>query len=340
MPHELQLRVACFYSASAAAGAFSGLLAFAIAKLDGVGGYRGWRWIFLLEGAVSVLAGVICIFCLPDTPALSTKFLQPDEIRFLQTRKLAVQRINQDAREEGSRRRFPWKTLVSVLLDWKIYLMVIIYWSNSMPNYAIKFNMPAVIKGMGYTSAKAQLLTIPPYALGAISAFVSSWLADKFVWRMPFIIFGQTFIIISFAILYSFGYAPTVYIAQCYAGLMLACLGFYPILPSANAWILSNLAGPEKRAMGIAWLVSLGNLGGIPGSFIFKPDEAPRYPTAYIASFSIAAAGMASCLALEFGYWSINKRRAQKSESAWREEYTDAQLEKMGDGSPLFKYTL
>ena len=46
----MQTRLALFYCASALSGAFSGLLAFAIAKMDGVGGRPGWAWIFLLEG--------------------------------------------------------------------------------------------------------------------------------------------------------------------------------------------------------------------------------------------------------------------------------------------------
>lgn len=50
MPNETQVRIALFYSASALSGAFSGLLAFAIAKMDGVAGLEGWRWIFILEG--------------------------------------------------------------------------------------------------------------------------------------------------------------------------------------------------------------------------------------------------------------------------------------------------
>ena len=49
MPHESQTRIAIFFTASAIAGAFSGLLAFAISKMDGVGGYEGWRWVCLLE---------------------------------------------------------------------------------------------------------------------------------------------------------------------------------------------------------------------------------------------------------------------------------------------------
>jgi hypothetical protein len=45
MPHESQTRIAVFFTASAIAGAFSGLLAFGIAKMDGTAGYEGWRWV-------------------------------------------------------------------------------------------------------------------------------------------------------------------------------------------------------------------------------------------------------------------------------------------------------
>lgn len=48
--HELQWRINLFYAASILAGAFSGLLAYAIAHMSGVAGYSGWRWIFILEG--------------------------------------------------------------------------------------------------------------------------------------------------------------------------------------------------------------------------------------------------------------------------------------------------
>lgn len=50
--HEIQFRQALFFSAASIAGAFSGLLAYGIAHMDGVGGLEGWRWIFILEGIV------------------------------------------------------------------------------------------------------------------------------------------------------------------------------------------------------------------------------------------------------------------------------------------------
>ena len=48
--HELQWRVNLFFCGSIIAGAFSGLLAYAIAHMNGIAGYSGWRWIFILEG--------------------------------------------------------------------------------------------------------------------------------------------------------------------------------------------------------------------------------------------------------------------------------------------------
>ena len=331
------MRIACFYSASAAAGAFSGLLAYGIANLTGVGGYRGWRWIFFLEGAISVAGGIACLLFLPDSPSLSSLWLKPDEVRYLEKRKLTVSSGSEVRGQEH--KQSPWKTFVSVLLDWQVYLMIVIYWSNSAPNYALKFTMPQVIKNMGYTSANAQLLTIPPYALGALSAFASSWIADRFTWRMPFIVFGQIMIVISFAILYSYGGSLDEHIPECYFALMLACLGFYPILPGINAWALSNLAGPEKRSIGIAFLAALGNLGGLPGSFFFKDSEAPKYPTAYGASIGLAGLGVVACFVLEAVYRRINMGRAAREDHV-RESYSPAELKWKGDRSPFFRYTL
>lgn len=45
LPHESQTRIAIFFTASALAGAFSGLLAYGIVRMDGVAGYEGWRWV-------------------------------------------------------------------------------------------------------------------------------------------------------------------------------------------------------------------------------------------------------------------------------------------------------
>lgn len=129
-------------------------------------------------------------------------------------------------------------------------------------------------------------------------------------------------------------------VSLCYFAVFLACAGVFPILPGCNAWTIDNLAGPAKRAIGIAAMISIGNCGGIVGSFIYLDSEKPKYPTGFGSSLAFAAAGMVAALTLEFLFWTINKRNASLTEYEWREKCTDAELEDMGDRSPLFKYSL
>lgn len=336
-PHEVQSRIAIFYTASALAGAFSGLLAFGLAKMRGIGGYNGWRWIFIIEGAVTVLLAGLCYFCLADTPELSSRWLDPEEIRFLALRKKATRGV---IVVDENPNKFDWKELFKVLTDWHLYLQVLNFWSNTVPNYGLKFSMPQIIKNMGYTSANAQLLSMPPYFAGAISAYVFSIIADRLRWRMPIIITGQLLVIIGFCVLYSLADDIQNNIPVCYFAVVLACIGLYPIIPGTNAWTSNNLAGARKQAMGIAFMISIGNCGGLVGSFIYLEREAPKYPTGFGSSFAFAVAGVLASVALELRFWYINKRNAKMSKEEIHEKYTDEELQLMGDRSPLFRYTL
>jgi len=56
--HECGFRMAIFFSAATAAGAFGGLLARGIVELDGRAGLSGWQWIFILEGILTVIIGM------------------------------------------------------------------------------------------------------------------------------------------------------------------------------------------------------------------------------------------------------------------------------------------
>ncbi|EUC44801.1 hypothetical protein COCMIDRAFT_97338 [Bipolaris oryzae ATCC 44560] len=336
-------RMALFYCASATSGAFSGLLAAAIAKMNGIAGLEGWRWIFILEGIATVLLGASVFFLLPDSPDHAAgRWLTVDEARFLRLTHIVTRGVKRERRvnAEGKKERVKWGVIGQVVKDWQIYLQAMVFASNAVPNYGLKFTMPQILKNMGFTSTTAQLMTAPPYACGAISALVSSLLADRFTWRMPFIATGQALLIVAYAILFAKAEAIKDNVAVCYFAVHVACIGLYPILPGCNAWTINNLAGPEKRAVGIATMICIGNLGGIVGSFIFQEKESPKYETGFGSSLSFAAAGLVCAFTLEFLFFRINKRNAEKTEEEWRAIYTPAQLEKMGDRSPLFKYHL
>lgn len=123
---EIQTRMAVFFSSASLASAFSGLLAAAIVNMDGIAGLSGWRWIFILEGIVTVLVGAVLYWILPDSPQ-SAGWLEPWEQRYI------THRLECDSGTGGrvhTSEGFQWRYLTEALTDWRIYLAVLIYWGN------------------------------------------------------------------------------------------------------------------------------------------------------------------------------------------------------------------
>ncbi|KAG4252881.1 hypothetical protein FPRO03_08330 [Fusarium proliferatum] len=335
LPNETQTRIAILYTSAATGGAFSGLLAFAIAKMDGMAGLEGWRWIFLIEGLFTVVVAIMCVFLLCDSPALSTRWLDADEIRYLELRQLARRAtVPMDYKEND---HFNLRLFKDILMDYKIWLLFFANWSNAVPNYAMKFTMPTILTGMGYTSSDAQLMTIPPYAIGAISAYLFAIFADKYSWRAPFILGPQCCLVVAFIILFVKSSNIEDNIAVCYFAVCLACFGMYPILPGVNAWNVANTPDPAKRSVNIGLLVCVGNIGGLIGSYIYLAREAPRYPTGYGTSLAFGLAGVVAVLLLETLLKRGNAKKAKMTEEEIRQRYTDDDLVRMGEKSPLFK---
>ncbi|RGP78857.1 hypothetical protein FLONG3_3056 [Fusarium longipes] len=333
--HELQQRLAIFYTASAFSGALSGLLAFGIARMDGARGIAGWRWIFLIEGAVTVAAGLIMPLLIIDTPERA-KWLSDDEKRYIDLRlRLSGVRSNT---EEGD--KFSWKLLFQTMTDWKVMIGIILAWANSVPNAAFKFTMPQIIKQLGFPTATAQLLTIPPYVCGGIAAWLTGKFSDRLDWRMPFIVGPMGVLLTAMAVLFSFAKDVGNSVPAMYVGVILAQIGIYPLLPGISAWTGNNLAPSWKRSIGLAWLLAAGNLGSIIGSNIFLDREGPRYPTGYGTSLAIICLAAACALVMELLLWRSNKARARLSEAEIRQKYSQAELDAMGERSPLYKYTL
>ena len=125
---EYQTRLGIFYGAAAGAGAFSGLLAYGLQHMDGVGGKAGWCWIFIIEGLITVLAGLATPFILPDSVDTAT-WLDATEKMILRTR------LEQDSGTASGKvavlEKFQWGALRAAVLDWKIWFAILIFWGNT-----------------------------------------------------------------------------------------------------------------------------------------------------------------------------------------------------------------
>ncbi|KAL6231499.1 hypothetical protein BDW75DRAFT_247851 [Aspergillus navahoensis] len=337
MPKELSTRLAIFYCASALSGAFSGLLAAGIAQMDGVGGQEGWRWIFILEGIATVVLGVLCFFLLIDSPRKSGKWLEPEEIRYLELQHFIKEGGHFKEEEE---KKTNWKDIKATILNWRMYLLAFILLAQSACSYGTKFFLPTITKAMGFRDTNAQLMTVPPYVAGAISAVFFSKLSDRFYWRMPFVAIPLCLVVVGYAVMVSLRGELDTHVGPAFFAIILTTIGIYPIHPATTSWTANNLAPSGRRAIGLAFNICIGNIGGIIGSYMYIDSEEPYYYTGFGLSLALGGAALLVALVLELSFKWANRRKERIGEEEIREMYSDDELLAMGDKSPLFRYTL
>ena len=169
---ELGIRAAVFFSAAALAGSFGGLLAAAIAQMKGVGGKPGWAWIFILEGLGTIVIAVASFWMVHDFPDEATFLSEDDRLR-------VIRRLKEDQQSSAEHEDFKLTYLWKSLGDWKTYTGMIIYMGCDGALYAFSLFIPTIIAGLGYTSTRAQLLTVPPYAVAAVVTIAVGFIADR-----------------------------------------------------------------------------------------------------------------------------------------------------------------
>ncbi|RVX70372.1 hypothetical protein B0A52_05871 [Exophiala mesophila] len=336
--NELAFRQALFFSAASVAGAFSGLLAYAIVKMDGVGGLEGWRWIFILEGLLTVAVALFAFWALYDFPD-TAGFLTLEEKAWV-VHRLKYQGSKKSGRNVAESDHFEWKYVIRAFKDWQIWLSLFMYWGIVNPLYSISLFLPTIINQLGYTATTAQLLTIPIYITAAILAVVVGYMSDKATKRgasrWPYVFVPMCAILIGFIMAISASAAGGVP-GVVYAGVFIATCGIYPAFPGNITWISNNLAGSYKRAAGMALMISGGNLGGAMASNFYRAVDAPKYLLGHGLDIGFVVLGLVAVITLRISYGRIN---AKREKSGAIEGMTDEELSDLGDKSPSFRYTL
>ncbi|KIO34331.1 hypothetical protein M407DRAFT_64294 [Tulasnella calospora MUT 4182] len=323
---EQAFRIAVFFSAATIAGAFGGLLAAAIAKLNGRAGLHGWQWIFLIEGLITVVVSIIAYFFMQDYPG-TARFLTEDE------RAHVVERLRRDHPGLATHvdKRFVWQAFK----DYRAYLFTIMYTGILISLYAFSLFLPTIINGLGYTANEAQLMSVPPYVAGCICTVGAGWISDKYHKRGPFLVGFACLAITGYAILLG-----TTSPGAGYTGAMIAALGVFPTIPLAISWIGSNIGGDLKRGVVLAMVIGIGNLGGICSSFIFIAAESPRFYTGHGVCIGVLVMTTATACFLMWDFRRLNKKKEDICAREGIDKSRSAQFSEMGDDSPLFRYAI
>ncbi|KAF8624306.1 hypothetical protein AX15_005937 [Amanita polypyramis BW_CC] len=215
---ELSFRSAILYIGSLTSNAFGALLAAGIlTRMDGKRGIRAWRWLFFIEGAITIFVSLNSMWLLPDYPH-NTRWISPMERRLAQAR-LAddVGEADRDNIEDS-----PLAGLKMAITDSKVQLFALMSLSQLLGLSFVQY-FPTLTATFGYNTTISLLLAAPPWILASVVCCLNAWNADRTGDRFSHITAPMWGVVIGFIVALStssFGgrYASLFLMACGYAG--------------------------------------------------------------------------------------------------------------------------
>ncbi|KAK4035097.1 high-affinity nicotinic acid transporter [Parachaetomium inaequale] len=326
--HEYQKRMSFFFCSTVVAGAFGGLLAYAIAGL-GTPEMAAWRWIFIIEGAITSFLAIIASFVIIDWPE-QTRYLNAEEKELLRRRMSADVG---DVCRMDTLNKFAFRRIVR---DYKIWLAAFLYMGVSVAGLSGTFFLPTILLEFQWKAQEAQVRTIPVYVFAAGMMILGAWASDRLKHRYGFILAGASMSTIGYSMLLAQEGKSRDYK---FAGVFLVFGGAYMITPMCLAWLQNNVSGHWKRSFGASTQVMIGNLAGIIGAFIFIKTEAPTYKTGYGVALGMMWFGVISATAMAGLMWRENRKR-ERGERDDRLALPEEDRTNMGDWHPSYRFTL
>ncbi|CAG8787126.1 11467_t:CDS:2, partial [Dentiscutata erythropus] len=286
---EQSSRMGIILSGASIAGAFSGLLTYAIVSLTNDNSpLKGWQLIFLIDGLVTIIVAIFAFFHIADYPE-KAKWLRKEE------RSLSVLRLKHDAGGvDYQKHTFDKVYILECLKDWKVYISMLILLGINTAVYSFAFFVPSIVNGFGFNEVISQLLVAPPFCLGCISILTVSALSDRINVRGPFVMS-----------------------------------------------LTNNLSPPLKCNIGVAMMISGGNMGGLIAAQIYRSADYPNYVPGHVIASGCLLAAICLC-AIQYGILNrLNEQKKEKSIKIKASSYADDEDKKeLDDRNHKFIYSL
>ncbi|KAK4611753.1 hypothetical protein CLAFUW4_12918 [Fulvia fulva] len=322
---ELALRIGYLFVSAALAGACGGLLAYGIGFMDGVAGLRGWRWIIILEGIPTVVLGIACWWILADDPE-TAYYLNDEEKEMMLARR---------AGQTGQTDVFEWQDVRKGLKDWKIWAFCVGQFCLDTMLYGYSTFLPTIIQGIRPGSSRAiiQVLTIPCYALGALTYMAAARYSDHKQSRGPVAVLSAAISVVGYALLIS-DTSSGVHFAGCF----LVAMGLYVAVGIPLAWLPSNNPRYGKRTTATGLQLTIGNCSGIMAPFLYPAAEGPRYVKGHAVTMALVVLGAIIYGSMYLFFKAENRKRAAGARDEKIRGLNEDEILALGDENPRFEF--
>jgi MFS transporter, ACS family, pantothenate transporter len=301
---ELAKRSCIFHVSSAIGTMFSGYLMAAVYHLDGVGGWHGWQWLFIVNTVISLPIALAGFFFLPDVPEICRAWwLKPAEIA------LAQKRMDL----EGRAKRAPYTKakFKKIFSSWHIYMLPLLYIFFNNGGGAL--SQPAFqlwLKHRGFSVEKVNLYPTLTSVVQVLSTLAYAWSSDTVFngERWPPIVFSAFMNLIVYISLTVWN-IPLGWHWACYflagfsGGISGLTFAWAHEICSDDNEERALVTGTMNEAAYIiqAWLPLL----------VWQQVEAPRYPKGFPTMIGIAIGLLTTTAAIK---WLHERQKAQRKE--------------------------
>ncbi|RAH40625.1 MFS general substrate transporter [Aspergillus brunneoviolaceus CBS 621.78] len=326
---QMGFRLAIIQCFAVLASAFSGLISFGVFQINDPA-VKGWQWLFIIEGSMTFLMGILSFFLLPDGPQKAW-FLSERE------RAAATARILRDTSAEVET-GLNLKTAFQMFSDWKFLVWCVISFTYPVA-YATAMNFfPLIVGRLGYSTVKTNLWTVAPNLVGAVVLLCVAWSSDYFRERGFHTVFSLVLSLIGMIILATIDVLDNKGVA--YFACFLMAAGAY--IPSClvHAWHNNNNVHESSRAANTGFLVGLGNLAGVLSAATFRTEYAPKYIPTLVATCCCNGVAIVVITALSVYFRLENRRRDRSQGVRRRAEAVETRHLAEGERSPEWRYFL
>jgi len=262
-------------------------------------GHDGWRWVFMIEGLLAVIGGIVTFIFLKNKPH-DVKWLTDEEKEWV---------TNEIAAEDAQKKETAHFTIGKVFAYGKVWRLAFIYMFIQISTQTYQFWMPTLVKGFStaFSNTTVGYIMMLPPILGAITMLYWGKHSDKTGERVvhtavPMIVFAISMAMVALA--------PSIPLKL----VGLALTGFGNFAFYGTYWTIPTvyLTG-EAAAIGVAIINSMSSFGGFSGNLIVGQLKASSLGNNGVFAFQILCAAIAFGLTITLKVKNINSEHSTEN---------------------------
>ncbi|ANB13078.1 Tna1p [Sugiyamaella lignohabitans] len=292
-------RISLYFAATPTAGAFGGWIAYGIQYIE-TDRLKNWQILLILEGSLTLIMAVVSLYMLPDRPH-NTKWLTPRE------REVAEWRMLKDGNKTHG--HFGFRDILQGFKDWRLMAGIVVFMTQNLSMYTVTTFTPTIVNSFGYTTARSQLMTAPPYCVGIVLVFVVAHISDRLQRRASLYIINTAVVLVGYLMLAVIDVENT---SARYGALFLIIPGLVSGVVLSIGNITDNCCGDLKKAIATGLFQAMGSFMGIASGYMLPATAAPKYTIGFWALFAVTLFGGLVALFQAIYYTRVNAERDRK----------------------------